>query len=243
MEERTVITYEQKPQAELETYRGDYTLSVPGTGMKFRLKRDEDFGLIRNKDGKATVRKPILFKQGADTVFRSFGVFTDFELLSSIERVEKDPLFFYSFKCIAYVLVGEDKKRVVVASGVGSANTSEKRNGFNGPFDAANNAMRMAKKRAYVDCAINLGYLSGAFTMDMENEDFMSKADEVVKLTDDSPVTTKQMRRLYALGADAGLTQQEIRQKIIAAGFTSTKDIKQKDYEKVCALFGKEEDK
>ena len=236
-----IVAYEQKPQAEIEAYRGDYTLSVPGTGKTLKLKRDEDFGLIRNKDGKPTVKIPILFKQGADTVFKSFGVFTDFELLSAIERVDKDPLFFYSFKCVAYVLVGEEKRRVVVASGVGSANTAEKRNGFNGPFDAANNAMRMAKKRAYVDCAINLGYLSGAFSMDMENEDFMSKADDVVKLKDDSPVTTAQMRRLYAIGAQVGLTNKEIKDRIVAAGFASTKDIKQRDYEKVCALFEKKD--
>lgn len=231
-----VMVYEQKPLMSAEEFRGNYVLSVPGTDKKFKLIRDKDFGLIRDKNGKATVKKPILFKEGADSVFKSYGVFTDSEIESKIERTDKDPFFFYAVKCVAFIL-DDEKKRVVVASGFGSANTAEKRNGFNGAYDAAHNALRMAKKRAYVDCAVSLGGLSGLFTMDLEDESFMQKANELVKLQDTDPVTTQQMRRIYALGANIGLTANEVKNRIAAEGFASTKDIKQKDYDRVCKLF------
>lgn len=237
MAESLVVVYEQAPIAEVKSYRGDYTLSVPG-GTSETLKRDEDFGLILKKDGKPAVNKPILFKQGADKVFKSFGAFVEFERVSSIERFEeKNPFAYYAYKAIAFVYYGEEKKRLNVSWGVGNANTGERSSGFGSVYDLANSAEKKAKKRAYVDCAINLAKISGLFSQDQENEDFMKKADEVVNLKEDSPVTTAQMRRIYALGSNAGLTQTEIKHKIVAAGYTSTKDIKQKDYEAVCALF------
>ena len=45
----------------------------------------------------------------------------------------------------------------------------------------------------------------------------------------DSPVSSKQIQRLYAIGGDAGLTIPEVRQILTANGYASTRDIKQKD--------------
>ena len=236
-----IVVYEQAPIAEVKSHRGDYTLSVPG-GTSETLKRDEDFGIIRKKNGEPAINKPILFKQGADKVFKSFGAFVEFERVSSIERFEeKNPFAYYAYKAIAFVYYGDDKKRLNVSWGVGNANTGERSSGFGSVYDLANAAEKKAKKRAYVDCAINLGKISGLFSQDQENEDFMSKADEVVNLKEDSPVTTAQMRRIFALGSSAGLTQKEIKDKVMSLGFTSTKEIRQKDYERVCALFEKKE--
>ena len=95
-----VITYDQKPMAMVEQYRGNYVLTVPGVSNKqFTLKRDQDFGLIRNKKGEATVKKPVLFKSGSEAVFKAYGVFADYITESAIEQAGKEPFFFYRVKC------------------------------------------------------------------------------------------------------------------------------------------------
>lgn len=236
-----VIVYEQKPQMVVESVRGNYRLSVPGVnGATFTLKRDEDFGLIRNKKGEPTVKKPVLFKSGSEAVFKAYGVFADYITESAIERADKDPFFFYRIKCELYTY-GKDGQKIVVGAGVGSANTAEKRNGFNTPFDSANGTLKQARKRAAVDAAINLAGLSGMFSQDQENEDFMDKSNDLAStMNEDSNITAAQLRRLFAIGSEAGLNANEVKNKIVAAGFASTKDIKQKDYERVCALFTNE---
>jgi hypothetical protein len=95
----------------------------------------------------------------------------------------------------------------------------------------------MAEKRSLVAACISLANLSDLFSQDLENENFMQKANELVRLKDDDAITTAQMRRVLALANEAGFGKQEAQNKIIAAGFASTKDIKQKDYETVCNLF------
>lgn len=224
-----IVVYERAEQAIIKQKRDDYAIGLPGL-PPVTLKRDVDFGVIPR------TKQPSLFKSGAEKVCMAYGLMKRFTVESAIEQGGKDAFFFYRVRCDLYKM-DQNGVEHIVSNGHGSANTGEKRNGFNGAFDAANSSLKMAEKRSLVAAAISLANISDAFSQDMENETFMSKADETVRLTDDSPVTTKQMRRIYALGADAGLTQQEIKSKIVAAGFASTKDIRQKDYEKVCALF------
>ena len=52
----------------------------------------------------------------------------------------------------------------------------------------------------------------------------------------DSPVSTAQIKRLYAIGGEAGLNAAEVKQILAANGYTSTKQILQKDYDKICEL-------
>jgi hypothetical protein len=126
-----------------------------------------------------------------------------------------------------------DGKEYTIVSAYGSGNTNEKRNGFNAAWDAANGTLKMAQKRALVGAVIALCSGSGMFSQDMEDEAFMKKADTIIKEDPEAPITTQQIRRLYATAGDAGLTQSEAKQKIVALGYASTKDIKQKDYEAV----------
>lgn len=235
-----LIVYEQKPEAIVTARGGNYVLTVPGVSeKKFVLKRGEDFGIIKNKKGEKAVPKPFLWKSGSEAVFKAYGVFADYITEAAIERADKDPLFFYRIKCELYTY--QNGQRIVVGAGVGSANTAEKGNGFDGPFDSANKALKKARKRAAVDAAINLAGLSGLFSQDEDNDDFMSGANDLAAtLKEDAPITSKQLRRVYAMAANAGLTANEAKQKIIAAGFASTKDITQKDYERVCKLFEEE---
>ena len=80
------------------------------------------------------------------------------------------------------------------------------------------------------------------FTQDMENETFTDKAKSLVATDDpDSVITTGQIRRLYAIGESAGLNANEVKNKLAVKGYTSTKQIKQKDYNTICDMLeGKE---
>ena len=130
---------------------------------------------------------------------------------------------------------------VIISNSYGSANTAEKRNGFNSPADAANGTLKMAQKRALVGAAMAISGLSDLFAQDIENENFMQSAAAITKEKPDDPVSTKQIRRLYAIAAEHGMNQAQAKRRLAALGFTSTKDIKQKDYDGVCNALAKEE--
>ena len=224
-----VMVYEAD-RAVIEQKRGNYTIGIPGCAP-VTLKRDVDFGVIPK------TKAPSLFKSGAEKVCLAFGLMKRFTVESAIEQGGKEPFFFYRVRC-DLIKVAQDGTEYCFSNGHGSANTAEKRNGFNGPYDAANSALKMAEKRSLVAAAISLANLSDLFSQDMENETFTAQASDLAQtLNDDSPLTTKQMRRIYALGATQGLTANEVKNRIVAEGFASTKDIKQKDYDRVCKLF------
>ena len=125
-------------------------------------------------------------------------------------------------------------REYTIVSAYGSANTNEKRNGFNAAWDAANGTIKMAQKRALVGAVIALCSGSGMFAQDMEDETFMKNAQSILKNDPEAPITSKQITRLYAIAGEAGLSTPEAKQRIIAMGYASTKDIKQADYDKVC---------
>ena len=65
----------------------------------------------------------------------------------------------------------------------------------------------------------------------------MTKAKDLVETDkEDAPVTNAQIKRLYAIGADAGLMANEVKQKLAAEGITSTRQILQKDYNRIIDL-------
>lgn len=213
----------------------DYMVACGSFG-ETRLTRDVDFGVIPK------TKKPSLYKSGAEKICMGYGLLQQYKIETKIENVGKEPLFFYNIKCdLVKVVNGE---QYVLTSAYGSANTAEKRNGFNGPYDAANSTLKMAQKRALVAAALSISGLSDAFTQDMENEDFMSGSKTLLATDDpESPVSTNQIRRLYAIGGEAGLTTKEVKDILAANGYTSTKQILQKDYEKICDLLKNREEK
>ena len=223
-----LVVYAER--AEIEQKRGNYTIGLPGCAPVI-LKRDVDFGVIPK------TKSPSLYKSGAEKVCLAFGLMKRFTVENAIEQGGKEPFFFYRVRC-DLIKVATDGTEYIFSNGHGSANTGERRNGFNGAYDAANSSLKMAEKRALVAAAISLANLSDLFSQDAENETFMNQANDLAATLDDNAtITTKQMRRIYALGADKGMTANEVKDKIIASGFASTKDIKQKDYEKVSKMF------
>jgi hypothetical protein len=211
----------------------NYEVALRGNPVA-TLKRGVDFGVIPK------TKQPTLFKSGAEKVVMGYGLLQHYELQTEVYGTAEAPVFKYICKCSLVKVV--NGAEYVFTTGYGSANTGEKRNGFNGVWDADNSAVKMAQKRALVAAAISISGLSDAFTQDMENETFMANANALID-TDkpDSPVSTAQIRRLYAIGGEAGMTAPECKQKLAAMGYTSTKDIKQKDYEAVCAALSAKE--
>lgn len=215
---------------------------VSGTGYKVmtpagdvKLERDIDFGLLPK------LKKPTLFKSGCEKIAMAYGLLQQYSIESKIEQAGKEPFFYYLVKC-ELVKVARDGRPYVFSTGFGSANTNERQNGFAGAYDSAGRAVKMASKRALSMAVLAISGLSQCFTQDQDSEDFMNQANDLkLTLDENADLTTKQMRRIYALAAENGFSANEAKQKIIAAGFASTKDIKQRDYEAVCGLFTKNE--
>lgn len=206
----------------------DYLVNC--AGVEATLKRDVDFGVI---DG---TKKPSLYKSGAEKICMAYGLLKHTEIVDMTVRTDGDaPFFRYVFKCSLVKIVRGVE--YVWTTGFGSANTAERRNGRNSAFNADNSTLKMAEKRALVDAALSISGLSDMFAQDMENEDFMQGAKDLIK-TDDpqSPITNQQIRRLYAIGTDAGLNAAEVKDILAKQGITSTKQILQQDYNGVCDL-------
>lgn len=220
-------------QALVKASGSGYKVFTPSGEVK--LERDIDFGLLPK------LKKPTLFKAGCERIAMAYGLLQQYSVESKIEQAGKEPFFYYLVKC-ELVKVAKDGRPYVFSTGFGSANTNEKQNGFAGAYDSAGRCVKMAAKRALSMAVLAISGLSSAFTQDQDNEDFMAQASDLAKTTDENaPITQKQLRRIFALAADKGLSANEAKNKIVSAGFASTKDIKQKDYDAVCDIFLKSE--
>lgn len=236
MEQQVTIYEPQKAVA--VAHRGNYLVNIGNRDLE--LKRGVDFDNPDTRNGKKAFNQPILLKAGAEKLAFGFGLCQRYTIESKIEQHDENGTFFYYLVRCDLVKPNEWGE-TVLSNSYGSANTAEKRNGFNSAADAANSTLKMAQKRALVGAALAISGLSDMFTQDIENETFMKSADDIVKETPESPVTTKQIRRLYAIASEHGMNQQQAKQKLAAMGYTSTKDIKQKDYDAVCDALAKEE--
>ena len=220
-------------RAIVEARRTNYLISVPN-GSAVELKRDVDFAKIPK------TKSISLLKPGAEKIIATYGLLQHYTIESKVESVDGDSAFFYYLVKCDLCKIGANGQEYVFTSGYGSANSREKRNGFNSAYDSANSSLKMACKRAMVGAAINIAGLSWAFSQDLEDEDFIEKNYAEMKQTadDNAPITGKQIKRLYAIGNEAGKTVQDIKTLLIAKGYASTKDITQGVYDEVCKLVG-----
>ena len=216
-----------------ESKRGNYDLVSPLTGNKCTLVRNQDFMVIPG------TKKPSILKEGCEKICNAYGLIQRYTTESAIEEGGDNPFFFYRIKCeLVKIIDPLQGKEIVLSTGYGSANSREKRNGFNSAYDSANNCVKMAVKRSLTSATVAIAGLSDLFTMDMENENFLKQSDNLKNNEgDDAPITAKQVKRLFAIASQAGYSTEEAKAKFQAAGFTSTKEIKQADYDKACALF------
>ena len=216
--ENEVIVYDA-PKTELKLWRNDYKVQI-GKDYECTLVRDVDFGKVPK------AKQPSLWKSGAEKILLGYGLYYDTEITDSYKDY-KNGFFYYEIMAKAYDMNGN-----VVRTGVGCANTSESGFGAAGGFNAANTAIKKAKKRAVVDLALTLGSLSNCFTQDLDDEENEKRSNEILK--DDDPITSKQAKRLFALAVNNEITVEKAKSLLAEWGFTSTKDITQKEYDDVC---------
>lgn len=207
----------------------NYSLHAPNCDVK--LERDVDFGVVPG------TKRPSLFKSGAEKVALAYGLLQHYTVENSIEQFSDEPFCFYRVRC-DLTKIGPDGKLYIIATGYGSGNTKEKRNGRNDAYNAANSTLKMAAKRALVAAALSVSSLSNMFSQDMENEDFVEGGTRDLSQTNDPEalLTRAQLKAVYAVAAKNGLTAAMAKKELTKAGY-SIKEVKQKDYAKVLAVF------
>ena len=214
------LTVYKKPRS------GDYEISVFG-GAPVTLRRGVDFGVIRKKNGEAMTKRPVLFKSGAEKVAVVYGLCQRYHMESKIE----DPgngFFFYAVRCdLVKIVCGTE---YVITCSYGSANTRESRAGTQSPYDGANNALKMAQKRALVGAALSLGCMSDIFAQDIESD---TEDGEVYYrgMDPEAPITPAQVKFFYAAASRHGLTKQDAKALLKAHGYDSASKIKDKDFD------------
>jgi len=225
--------YEGK-QALAETSGENYIVRSPFDNGSVELKREVDFDVIPG------TKSPSLLKPGAEKIVSVYGLLVHYSLESKLEepnaemtiikdgeeRTVHKPLFFYNVRC-DLMKIANDGTEYTFATGYGSANTSEKRNGWNSPYDSANATLKMAQKRALVQAALSVSGLSALFSQDIENENFMKKFDELNDAVKKGTITKTQMKLIYATASDIGISAKKVKEKLTEWGFQSITAINQ----------------
>ena len=116
-----------------------------------------DYGVIPH------CNKPTLLKSGAEKILNYLGLIARTEI---VNRVEDYNTGFFSYECKVFLI---DYNGVVKGEGIGITNTREGRYAKSSGYAVQNTVLKMAKKRALVDAALNVGNLSARFTQDMED--------------------------------------------------------------------------
>lgn len=212
-----MIIYET-PKTEIQLKRNNYNVTIGS--YECQLVRDVDFGKVPK------AKTPSLWKSGAEKILLGYGLYYDTIITDSYKDYQKG-LFYYEVKAVAY-----DQEGRIVRTGVGCCNTQESGFGMAGAFNSANNALKKAKKRAVVDLALTLGSLSNCFTQDLDDDNNEQRAKEL--LSDNDPITTKQAKRIFAIASNNEITAEKAKMLLAEWGFTSTRDITQKDYDSIC---------
>lgn len=121
------------------------------------LKAGRDYDRLPN------TAKPTLFKSGAEVLCGVFGYRTTTSVINRVIDFEKS-FVLYETQVTVY---GADDK--VVAEGIGSCNSRERKY-LRGDFATQlNTILKMAKKRAYVDAILTACHASKVFTQDVED--------------------------------------------------------------------------
>ena len=223
--------------------------------IKSQLVEKVDYGIIPGCG-----QKPSLFKPGAEKIIRIFHV--------SIEYKDVNPIFdmkegnvSHTILCSAYF------NGVLVQQGVGSANCFERkfwRNSIRDRLGIDNTILKMAKKRALVDVALQLGSLSNTFTQDVEDFQEVIKEDNDrakkrsvqmkresikndIKEQLNATITKEQQKQLFELAKQSGKDSTSVgaivRKAMTAVGHgpsDSTATIAQVEYQEIVDIINKE---
>lgn len=152
-----------------------------------------DYGIIPN------CKKPTLLKSGAEKILNYLGLIARTEVTN---RVEDYNVGFFSYEIKVYLI---DYNGVVKGEGIGITNTREGKYAKTNGYAVQNTVLKMAKKRALVDAALNVGNLSARFTQDVEDMNIEpdgaggKNPEELKKPKSEKPATKKQLEYLQKL--------------------------------------------
>ena len=152
-----------------------------------------DYGIIPN------CKKPTLLKSGAEKILNYLGLIARTEVTN---RVEDYNVGFFSYETKVYLI---DYNGVVKGEGIGITNTREGKYAKTNGYAVQNTVLKMAKKRALVDAALNVGNLSARFTQDVEDMNIEPdntggrNPEELKKPKSGKPATKKQLEYLQKL--------------------------------------------
>ena len=162
-----------------------------------------DYGIIPN------CKKPTLLKSGAEKILNYLGLIARTEISN---RVEDYNIGFFSYEVKVYLI---DYNGVVKGEGIGLTNTREGKYAKSSGYAVQNTVLKMAKKRALVDAALNVGNLSARFTQDVEDmniepDNAGAKSSEELKQPIKPPrsATKKQLEYLQKLMQQHGNTPE-----------------------------------
>lgn len=122
------------------------------------LKAGVDFSLIPGCG-----KKPVLLKAGAEKLASIYGLRSTSQVINRVENYSQ-MFVLYEVETTIY-----DSEGNILAVGLGSCNTKERRY-QKGDFAAnLNTVTKMARKRSYVDGILTATHASGVFTQDIED--------------------------------------------------------------------------
>ena len=121
------------------------------------LKAGRDYDRLPNTS------KPTLLKSGAEILADVYGFRTSAKVINRIENYDKQ--FVLYEVCVTVV----DKDGNIVAEGLGSCNSRERKYLKTDFATNLNTVLKIAKKRAYVDAVLTATHASKVFTQDIED--------------------------------------------------------------------------
>ena len=193
--------------------------------VKSQFKDKHHYGIIPG-----TGKKPTLLKPGAEVIVTLLGLSTEFSIISCTRDFDNE-FFDYVIKCT--LRRGGDH----IAEGLGSANNKESKfvrdEGKAAGMD--NNVLKMAKKRALVDAALQVGSLSDVFTQDFDDipqEDLTgaSATRNTVENQMEKVITTGQAKRMFAVSKG---NIELVRTVMSKYGYERSEQVKVKDYDSI----------
>jgi len=154
------------------------------------MEKDVDYGTIqlKGKDGRAFESKPSLFKAGAEKFGSLMKLRPDIQMDRETWEMSGSKPGVFCYKCYLYNPDGK-----IVGMGLGACTLEEKYNSYN-------NAIKIAKKRAFVDAILTTGALSDFFTQDLED----GGADK------EYPASAKQLNYITSLLNANGKTKAQL---------------------------------
>lgn len=216
----------------LVTYDADHAVEqVKQVGHLVWLLRQTEFVEGRDYGVIPGTKKPSLWKPGAEKFSKGLGLAAEFETIDSVERWDsEDPFFHYRIRCsLRHIDSGK-----IVATGIGSCNSMEKKYRKQDTLSIVNTIDKIAQKRAFVGAVLIAANASDIFTQDIEDmPQFADKGGNGKKstpgngeqFTDDithiETRLTDSGKRYYVLGGMILWTRQPLRELFSETDFHS----------------------